>query len=98
VISICIFSKDRACQLELLLKSIKRFVKDWDKQKIGIIYKASDKSYENGYDLVKKKHPEFTYIFETNFHKDVLGFFKETFKLVMFLVDDDVFINDFAHD
>jgi hypothetical protein len=96
VISVCIFSKDRACQLDLLLRSIKTYFTQWSKQKIAIIYKATSEQYTNGYELVKKKHPEFIFIKENNFKEDVKGFFAVSFKSVMFLVDDDIFINEFS--
>jgi len=96
VISLCIFSKDRACQLDLLLRSMKKFINPINKFKIEIIFKASSLEFLAGYELVKKKHPEFSFVKETMFREDVKRFFAVSFKYVMFLVDDDLFINEFS--
>lgn len=51
-----IWSKDRACQLDLLLRSIQ-----WCgiKPYVSVIYKSSTDEFEKGYDLVNKKYNTF---------------------------------------
>lgn len=92
----CIFSKDRACQLDLLLTSIEGFFDGYKNESFAILYKASNDEFNNGYELVKKKHPLFCFIKETNFHLDVRKIFSQPSQTIMFLVDDDVFIDKFS--
>jgi hypothetical protein len=86
-----IFSKDRACQLDLLLRSIKDNFKEL--KKIIILYLPTDNEFEKGYEIVKKTYPDFEWIKESNFVKDTLDIFN-SFKnefLVNF-VDDEIVI------
>lgn len=100
MINIIVFSKDRACQLELLLRSIKRFFKEWKKNVPKILYTYSDKNFKKGYEKLKQLHPEYKYICE----KDTSNIFKQkVIKLInlskpytMFLVDDDVLKEKFT--
>lgn len=96
MVNIVIFSKNRACQLELLLRSIKeKFVK-WNESKISILYKATTEEYESGYQLVIKLHPEFKFVKESNFKDDLIRLTDTFSKFTMFFVDDNVFIRPFS--
>jgi len=94
--NIIIFSKDRGCQLELLLRSMKIHFKEWDKQKISILYTYSNVPFKNGYEITKKLHPEFNYVLEKDFKKDLLSLMDKTIELSTFLVDDIIFKEDFS--
>ena len=90
-----LFSKDRACQLDLTLSSYKRHFKEWKDNDLTVLYTSSSAEYERGYDKIKQLHPEFTYVKESNFQQDTIRIFNDNqCPLVSFLVDDDVFIND----
>jgi hypothetical protein len=92
-------SKDRACQLDLTLSSMKKYFKEWKDQTFDILYTYSNEAYKKGYDKVMSLHPEFNWIKESNYRNDIINIFnngKES--LVSFLVDDDVFIDEVSLD
>lgn len=90
-----LFSKDRACQLDLTLSTYKNHFKEWGDNKLSILYTHSSDSYKAGYDRVMSLHPEFIWIKESNFRQNTIDIFNGIqAPLVSFLVDDDVFIND----
>jgi len=94
-ISTLIFSKDRPAQLELLLRTMWTFRKDYKESKHVVIYKASTEEYRIGYDKAKAFYTTIDFIPEDNFKLNVLnsGVFDE--KYLMFLVDDNVFLRPF---
>lgn len=98
MLNIIIFSKNRACQLELLLRSLKIFLQNWQAYSVYIIYSYSNSDYEQGYETVKKQFPSFNYLPESqdqvianSFRNLVLECFKNNQPYTMFLVDDLVF-------
>jgi hypothetical protein len=96
MVNIVIFSKNRACQLELLLRSIKeKFVK-WNENRISILYKSTTEEFDAGYSLLMKLHPEFNFIREHNFKNDLIQLVTRADEYTMFLVDDNVFIRRFG--
>lgn len=96
MINVICWSKDRAAQLDLTLSSYKKYFKDWKSQTVNIIYTYSNDFYKSGYDVVKKYHPEFNWILETNFKTDTLKCLNSDKLLTSFIVDDDVFIDFFS--
>ena len=64
MINIVIFSKDRACQLELFLRSMKNFFFEWSLCKVSILYTYSNDSFKKGYEKTRFYHPEFNYVLE----------------------------------
>jgi len=90
-----IFSKNRACQLHLLLDSIyERSGHIFDS--ITILYKA-DAKYENGYELLKKylnRQRGIKFKREENFRNDTLALIDDKYECTTFLVDDVVFFDD----
>jgi len=102
MINIIIFSKDRAAQLDLLLRSLRHCFKEYKTCKIHVLYDASEDDYYKGYlrllenkDLCKN----------TEFISDKLyGSFRESLlkilnlknELTMFLVDDIIFKSSFS--
>ena len=87
-----VFSKNRGCQLELLLRSLHFKVGHHD---IRVIY-TCDPEYQPAYDKVIKLFPKIEFILEKDLRKQVIG--NLTGKYIMFLVDDDVMINSFDED
>jgi len=93
-IDVMIYSKDRPCQLDLLLRSIKdQFL---NVGKVAIIYKYSNVDFEKGYDKVFSTEygfdkPLFTFK-EYNFSVDLKSILLHLSENVLFLCDDDVFI------
>lgn len=89
---ILIFSKDRACQLDLLLNSIKKFFL-FDTN-INILYTYSNKDFGKGYDILKGKNKNIVWHKQNNFELDTKKIINNfTKKYTLFLCDDDVFIN-----
>lgn len=91
--NIIIFSKDRACQLDLLIRSMK---KNWINTNIKVLYTFSDSLYQKGYEQLITKYPNISFIKEKNFRSDLLGLVDTQDKWTVFLVDDIVFKNTFS--
>jgi hypothetical protein len=98
--NITIFSKNRACQLDLLLRSLtNRLYNHIENPRVVIIYKA-EQGFKDGYrTLIEEYGESFHFIDQDtsaqNFKDMVLLFgLNETHKYSMFLVDDDVFLRN----
>jgi hypothetical protein len=99
MINTILWSKNRAAQLDLTLNTYKKYFKDWREQKLNVIYTFSNTFFEQGYNIVKKHHPEFNWVRETNFRQDTLNCYNNADeKYTSFLVDDDVFVDSFSLD
>ena len=92
MISALIFSKNRALQLDLLLKSIKQnFVQC---QEICVLFKASE-DHKASYDILKQEHPNIKMVEQSSFYTDICDIvysFKSE-STVMFTDDDIVYQN-----
>ena len=87
-----IWSKDRACQLDLLLRSININLPVLGN--IHILYMSSNSFFEEGYKKIINKFPNIIFHKEKNFKQDNIDIFN-TFSSDYSLnfVDDDVVIN-----
>jgi|SRR3989344_6961277 len=86
-ITTIIFSKNRACQLELLLRSLN--------MPATVLY-TYDPAFGSGYDKLIKMYPDVRFVFETAFKAQMVEYMgKYSGEYVMFLVDDDVMIEPF---
>lgn len=97
--NIVIFSKDRAAQLDLFLRSMKRFFPEFYRyQDISILYTFSNEGFGSGYVKTITLNPEFRYVYETpgNFKIDTLNLINPDKNFTMFFVDDNVFKNKFT--
>jgi hypothetical protein len=81
-----IFSKNRACQLDALLRSLDHTA--------VVIYTHSE-DFKNGYDKILNLHKNHKFIKETNLKQDILANLKGEY--VMFLCDDDIMIDRITH-
>lgn len=88
-INTIISSKNRACQLELLLRSLT--------MPACVLY-TCDPEFEAGYTKVSKMYPETKFVRETHFKTDLLNLIAAGQDYVMFAVDDDVQIRPFSED
>lgn len=96
MIDILIFSKDRACQLDLLLRSIKDNFKEI-KNNITIICKGSNEDYIKGYLKLSKKFPLYTWKGETDLVQDIKLTVKKFIQdFSMCFVDDEIVIRDYS--
>jgi len=99
VLNIVIFSKDRACQLELLIRSMKFYFKEFYENKINILYTYSDDKFKDGYEKLFNIHNDqnIRYIKETQpFKNHVLTLLDPNNPYTVFFVDDIVFKNTFT--
>lgn len=87
-----IFSKNRACQLDLLLRSLRLKVK---KKNLRVLY-TCDPEYKAAYDKVMKLYPNVEFILEEDFRRQVINSITDEY--LLFLVDDDVMIDSYSED
>lgn len=99
MLNIIIFSKDRACQLELLLRSMKFYFKEFSESKINVLYTYSNDKFKEGYEKLFKIHNDenIKYIKEVKkFKEHVLLLLDLNNPYTVFFVDDIVFKNEFT--
>lgn len=100
MLNVVIFSKDRGCQLELLLRSAERYVAEWADVHVSVLYTYSDEAFGHGYRLARQLHPDVRYVSELEtgltFRENVLALVDPLFELTVFFVDDDVFRRSFS--
>lgn len=96
MISAVIFSKDRACQLDLLLRSIQRNG-NFLFSDITILYTYSNENYKLGYDKLSNRVSGVNWILETGDFRDKFLQYLETSQCntICPFVDDDVFFREF---
>lgn len=96
MINICISSKNRPMQLDLLLKSLKKHFKEIDLANKTIIYVATNDNFETGYNVLKEEYQDFRFIRQRTFKSDILDCVENKNQYTMFLVDDIVFKDNFS--
>lgn len=98
-LNVVIFSKDRACQLDLLMRSIEKFFVDKSMARFTVIYTYSDGSYQSGYDRLRSRFPDYHYVDQNgasdDFKSMVSGAVSPSLPFTMFLVDDDLLKSEF---
>jgi hypothetical protein len=94
--NIIVFSKNRALQLELFLRSMKKYFVEFNDYKVQILYTATDQDYEAGYTKLKKMYPRVTFVNEVNFKADLIKLIDCKKLLTVFFVDDMVFKESFS--
>ena len=91
--SLCVWSRDRASQLDLLLSSIKKFCPN--QFDISVLYTYSILNFKAGYERCQRYHPSVEFIKETNFceqTKEILN--RKDYTCVC--TDDTVCTNSFV--
>lgn len=86
-----IFSRNRACQLELLLRSLDNNLP------VTVLY-FYDPEFKAGYKKLVKIYPKVNFFLRSDFKTDLLKLIKKGTEYIMFLVDDDIMINPFSED
>jgi len=93
--NIIVFSKDRPLQLELFIRSFNKYVKDFDKYVINVLYTFSNINYKNGYNkLISMDYQNVKYIREYNFKQNLIELINGSNEYTVFFVDDNIFINN----
>lgn len=90
-----IFSKDRGCQLDLLLRSIDRYARDVYST-LTVLWAASSREFGRGYQVCFAEHARAKFIAEDRFEDQVRHWLRIAGERVSFLCDDDVFYADAA--
>lgn len=94
--SIVIFSKDRAMQLDALLRSF--YFYSNESPEIKVLYHCSNSSYESGYSKLinDSQYKKVAFLKESSFKADLITLFEQlNSSKVLFLVDDILFKNQF---
>jgi hypothetical protein len=86
-IPLLVFSLNRACQLDALLRSLGRHAPGLTP--VTVLWKAVDDAFRAGYDLCRSEHPDVAFVPESDFRADVLAWLRGK-RLCAFAVDDDV--------
>lgn len=94
--NIVIFSKDRACQLDLLLTSMRKMFEDYAQSNIYVLYTASSGTYELSYSKLKQAHSKIHFVNECNFKDDLLSLLDLDIIYTVFFVDDIVWKESFT--
>lgn len=94
MINALIFSKDRALQLDLLLKSIEKNAKDVFN--LNVLYTFSDDKFNEGYNIIIDKHPNVNFIQEQDdFKSQTLEIIQNSNQdFFAFLTDDSLFFSE----
>ena len=95
-LNIIIFSKDRACQLDLLLTSMRKMFREFSQYEIIVLYTTTDDSYILGYSKLKEYHDDIIFIKESDFRNDLLNILYSDAYFTVFLVDDIVWKEPFT--
>lgn len=96
-IEVVIFSRDRACQLDALLRSMERFVQVAHHK--TVLYAASNDDFERGYRSLMAGNRATRFVRESDFKRDLLSILTEARRLgrhILFLVDDILFLRDWS--
>ena len=93
MVDVLVFSRDRAAQLDLLLRSIDEHAPDLYST-VTVLYRGSSADYLRAYSLCFCEHENVRFVYESNFERDVRFWLSRAGHAVSFLVDDDVFYRD----
>lgn len=99
MLNIIVFSKNRGMQLELFLRSMKFYFKEFSQHKINILYNYTNEEFKKGYEKLFKIHNDenINYIKETQtFKSHILNLLDIKNPYTVFFVDDVVFKNSFT--
>ena len=94
-----LFSRNRACQLDAFLRSLKIFWKDWkDYTKISVIWAYEGEQFLTAYEKVFKDNPDINFVDQTNknFKQVMIEQTDPNIPFMVQFVDDIIFINPFT--
>jgi len=93
--NVIIWSKNRACQLDLFLRSVEKHWCDYDRNVFKIVYDYDNTEYKKGYDRVMERFKWPKYVNEINFKTDLLTRVLDNSEYIGFFCDDDIFTREF---
>ena len=82
-------------QLEAMLRSFQRHCRDNEVARVAVLYTTSDEHHENQYRQLQAIFENIAFVRETDFKNDLLALMSDH-RFVLFLVDDNLFVADFA--
>ena len=89
-----IFSKNRALQLDLCLRTLQLHCADIHKlSSVNVLYKVDD-NHRESYEILKQEYLDVIFIEEQSFKQDLLDIVRDK-SVILFCVDDTVFVEDF---
>lgn len=88
-----VVSKDRAAQLDLLLRSVTCHA-DNLVDSVEVVWNASDTNFEQAYTICENEHPSVNFYQENHFFSDIIYQVERGDDYVMFLTDDSYFYRD----
>lgn len=94
--NIIIFSKDRAAQLDLFLRSMEEYFQEYNNFKIKILYTYSNEEFKRGYEILKSLYSYPYFIKEENFKNNLLTLIDSKEKYTVFFVDDIIWKDYFS--
>lgn len=89
-----IFSKDRALQLDAVLRSFFRHCRDPYSTRVKVLYTVSSEQHARQYDNLQSEYSDVEFVQEQNFREQTLQELRST-EFVLWLVDDNLFVEDF---
>jgi glycosyltransferase involved in cell wall biosynthesis/thioredoxin-like negative regulator of GroEL len=93
--TVIIFSKDRALQLDGTIRSFYRHCCDPQNSIVKILYHTSNETHRIQYQELAEDFPACKFIPEQDFRNDLIKALIGS-NLVLFLVDDNIFLRDFS--
>ncbi|SRR6266496_47957 len=91
----CIFSKDRAFQLDATLRSFRSHAQDAEMARLMVLFRATDARHARQYALLASTYPDVAFLAEKNFREDLLSIIGPA-QTIMFLVDDTLITRSFS--
>jgi len=97
MINLVVFSKDRGCQLDLFLISLKRMFSGISPGNIHVLYTFSNEAFGSGYVKTIMLHPDVHFAFENKgcFKSDMLKLISMKKEFTIFFVDDIILKDKF---
>ena len=95
MINALVFSKNRAMQLDAVLRSLRLHCRDADLLATTVLYAVSNNTHARHYAQLAREHQGVHFLEEKDFKGDLLSLIKPS-KFLLFLVDDNIFVREFS--
>ncbi|MDR3590930.1 MAG: methyltransferase domain-containing protein [Negativicutes bacterium] len=94
-ITVLVFSKDRAMQLDALLSSLLLHCREPQCLRVQVLFACSADRHRAQYRELASQYPQVSFLAETDFQAQVQEVLHQTEK-ILFLVDDSIFVRPFS--
>src|SRR5262245_45458414 len=91
----CIFSRDRAFQLEAMLRSFRSHAQGAAAARLVVLFRATDARHARQYTLLASAYPDVRFVAEQGFRDDLFSVIGSS-PVILFLVDDTLFTRPFS--